>query len=143
MRSQSYFVSLKILSDFGILATVTADSLSHVNRIDRMFMVPALNSVPRTARPATNPPSSDRYQVISDWIPLSDPPPWRRNVSSFVARTHPCYPTPTNTEPSVEMIRSTGSLKSNGDGVGSAGMSPDNRWMCLGKAMNESTMPDV
>jgi hypothetical protein len=31
MRSQSYFVLLKILSDFGLLAVVTVDSLSHMN----------------------------------------------------------------------------------------------------------------
>jgi hypothetical protein len=64
-----------ILSDFGRVAAVTADSLSHINLIDLMFKVPARNSVPRTARPARNPPSSDRYDVISDWIPSSGPPP--------------------------------------------------------------------
>jgi hypothetical protein len=143
MRSQSHFVLWKILSDVGLLAVVTDDSLSHINQIDRMFMVPARNSVPRTARPVTNPPSSDRYEVISDWIPLSGPPLRRRIVSSFVAITHPWYPTSNNTETSVAMIRSTGSSKSNGDGVDSAGMSPVNRWRCLGKARSESPMPDV
>jgi hypothetical protein len=64
-----------ILSDFGRLAAVTADLLSHINLIDRMFKAPERNSVPRTARPATSPPSSDRYDVISDWIPSSGPPP--------------------------------------------------------------------
>jgi hypothetical protein len=49
----------KILSDFGLLDAVTADSLSHINLIDPMFMAPERNSVPRTARPATSPPSSD------------------------------------------------------------------------------------
>jgi hypothetical protein len=53
------------------------------------------------------------------------------------------YPTPNNTEPSVAMIRSIGSLKSNGDGIGSAGMQHVSHWMCLGKARNEIPMPDV
>jgi hypothetical protein len=97
-----------IISDFGLLAAVTADSLSHINLICRMFNVPARNSVPRTVRPATNPPSSDQYDVISDWIPLSGPPPRRRIVSYFVAKTQPWYPTPNSTDPSVAMIRSTG-----------------------------------
>jgi hypothetical protein len=116
-----------ILSDFGLLAAVTADSLSHINLIDRMFKVPDRNSVPRTARPATNPLSSDRYDVISDWILSSVPPPRRRIVFVVVARTQPWYPTPNSTDPSVAMIRSTGSSKSNGVGVGSAGMSPVSR----------------
>jgi hypothetical protein len=81
-----------ILSDFGLLAAVTDDSLSYINLIDRMFKVPDRNSVPRTVRPATNPPSSDRYDVISYWIPLSGPPPQRRIFYSFVAKTHPCIP---------------------------------------------------
>jgi hypothetical protein len=92
-----------------------------------MFEVPDRNSVPRTARPATNPPSLDRYDVISDWIPSSGPPPRRRIVSSFVANTQPWYPTPNSTYPLVEMIRYTGSLKSNGAGVGSAEMLPVSR----------------
>jgi hypothetical protein len=79
----------KILSDFGLLAEVTADSLSHLNLIDRMFMAPEQNSVPINARPATSPPSSDRYDVISDFIPSSGPPPRRRIVSSLVAKTQP------------------------------------------------------
>jgi hypothetical protein len=78
-----------ILSDFGLLAAVTADLLSHINLIDRMFKVPDRNSVPRTARPTTNPLSLDQYDVINDWIPSSGPPPWRRIVSSFVAKTQP------------------------------------------------------
>jgi hypothetical protein len=137
------FCIMEVLLDVGLLAAVTADLLSHINRIDRMFMVPARNSAPRTARPATNPPSSDWYEVISDWIPSSGPPPRRSIVSSFVARTHPWYSTPNNTEPLVAIIRSTGLSKSNGDGVDSAGMSPVIHWMCLDKAMNESPMPDV
>jgi hypothetical protein len=40
------------------------------------------------------------------------------------------------------MIRSTGSSISNGGGVGSAGMSPVGRWMCLGRARNESPLPE-
>jgi hypothetical protein len=127
MRSQSHFVLWNILSDFGRRAAITADSLLHINRIDRMFKVHDRNSVPRTARPATNPPSSDRYDVIGDWIPLSSPPPRRRIISSFVAKTQPWYPTPNNTDQSVAMIRSTGSSKSNGAGVGSAGMLPVSR----------------
>jgi hypothetical protein len=95
MRYQSYFVLWKILSIFGLLDAVTADSLSHKNRTDCIFMVPARNNVPRTASPATTPPSSDRYEVISDWIPSSGQPPRRRLVSSFDARTRPWYPTPT------------------------------------------------
>jgi hypothetical protein len=91
-----------------------------------MFMVPERNSVPRTARPTTRPPSSDRYDIISDWIPSSGPLPRRRIVSSFVDNTQPWYPTPNSTDPSVAMIRSTGSSTSNGVGVGSAGMSPVN-----------------
>jgi hypothetical protein len=79
----------KILSDVGLLAVVTADSLSHINLIDRMFMAPERNSVPRTARPATSPPSSDRYDVISDCIPSSGHSPRRRIVSSLVAKTQP------------------------------------------------------
>jgi hypothetical protein len=106
MRSQSHLVLWNILSDFGRLAAVTADLLSHINLIDRMFMVPERNSVP---------------------IPLSGPPPRRRSVSSFVAKTQPWYSTPNSTDPSVAMIRSTGSSKSNGVGVGSAGMSPVSR----------------
>jgi hypothetical protein len=136
MRSQSRFVLWNILSDFGLLAAVTDDSLSHINLIDRMFKVPDRNSVPRTARPATNQSSSDRYDVISDWIPSSGPPPRRRIVSYFVAKTQPWYPTPNSTDPSVAMIRSTGSSRSNGGGVGSAGMLPVSRWMCLGRARN-------
>jgi hypothetical protein len=143
MRSQSHFVLWNILSDFGFRAAVTADSLSHINLIDRMFKVPDRHSVPRTARPATNPPSSDRYDFISDWIPSSGPPPRRRIVSCFVAKTQPWYPTPNSTDPSVEMIRSIGSSKSNGVVVCSAGISPVSRWMCLGKVRNESPMPDV
>jgi hypothetical protein len=127
MRPQSHIVLWNILSDFGLLAAVTADSLSHINLIDRMCKVPERNSVPRTARPATSPPSSDRYDVISDWIPSSGPPPWRRIVYSFVAKTQPCYPTPNSTDPSVAMTKSAGSSKSNGIGVGSAGMSPVSR----------------
>jgi hypothetical protein len=116
-----------ILSDVGRLASVTADSLSHINIIDCMFKVPDKNSVPRTARPATSPPSLDQYDVISDWVLSSGPPPWRRIVYSFVAKTQPWYPTPNSTDPSVAMIRYTGSSKSNGVGVGSAGMSPVSR----------------
>jgi hypothetical protein len=116
-----------ILSDVGCLAAVTAHSLSHINLIDRMFMVPERNSVPRTVRPATSPPSSDRYDVISDWIPSSGPPPQISIVSSFVDKTQPWYPTPNSTDSLVAMIRSTGSSKSNGVGVGSAGMSPVSR----------------
>jgi hypothetical protein len=133
----------KILSDFGLIAAVTADSLSHINLIDRMFMAPERNSVPRAVRPATIPPSSDRYDVINDCIPSSGPPPLRRIVSSLVSKTQSCYPTPKSTDPSVAMIRSTGSSRSNGDGVGSAGMSPVSRWMCLGRARNKSPMPEV
>jgi hypothetical protein len=99
-----------------------------------MFMAPERNSVPRTVRPATSPPSSDRYDVISDCIPSSYPPPRRRIVSSLVAKTQPWYPTPKSTYPSVAMIRSTGLSGSNGGGVGSDGMSPVSRWMCLGKS---------
>jgi hypothetical protein len=75
MRSQLYFVLWKILSDVGLLAAVTDDSVSHKNRTYCICMVPARNNVPRTASPATSPPSSDRYEVISDWIPSSGPPP--------------------------------------------------------------------
>jgi hypothetical protein len=129
--------------DFGLLAAVTADSLSYINLIDCMFKAPEQNSVPRTVRPATSPPSSDRYDVINDCIPSSGPPPLRRIVSSLVAKTHPWYPTPKSTDPSVAMIRSTGSSRSNGGGVGSAGMSPVSCWMFLGRARNESPMPEV
>jgi hypothetical protein len=123
MRSQSHFVLWNIISDFGLLAAVTADSISHTNLIDCMFKVPDRNSVPRATRTATNPPISDRYDVISDWIPSSGPPLRRRIVFYFVAKTQPWYPSPNSTDPSVAMIRSTGSSKSNGVGVGSAGMS--------------------
>jgi hypothetical protein len=116
-----------ILSDFGRFAAVTAYSLSHINLIDCMFMSPERNSVHRTARPATSPPSSDRYDVINDLIPSSGPPPRRRIVSYLVDRTQPWYPTPNSTDPSVAMIRSSGPSKSNGVGVGSAGMSPASR----------------
>jgi hypothetical protein len=78
MRSQSPFVLWKILSDFGRLAAVTADSLSHTNRTYRIFMVPVQFNVPMTASPSTSPPSSSRYEAISDWIPLSGPPPRKR-----------------------------------------------------------------
>jgi hypothetical protein len=112
----------KILSDVGRLAAVTADSLSHIDLIGRIFKAPERNSVPRTARPATSPPSSDRYDVINDCIPSSGPPPRRRIDYSLVDKTHPWYLTPNSTDPSVSMIRSTGSSKSNGVGLGSAGM---------------------
>jgi hypothetical protein len=108
MRSQSHFVLWKILSVFGLLAAVTADSLLHKNHTDCLFMVPAQNNVPRTASPATRPPSSDRYEVIRHWLPSFGPPPRRKIVLSFVARTHPWYPTPNSTDPYVAMIRSTG-----------------------------------
>jgi hypothetical protein len=108
-----------------------------------MFKAPERNSVPRTARPATSPPSSDRYDVINDCIPSSGTPPPRRIVSSLAARIQPWYPTPKSTGPSVAIIRSTGSSISNGGGVGSAGMSPVSRWMCLGRERNESPMPEV
>jgi hypothetical protein len=100
---------------------VTADSLSHDNHTDHIFMVPARNNAPRTSSPATSPPSSDQYEVISDWIPSSGPPPRRSIVSYFVATTHLWCPTPNITDPSVVMIRSTGSSKLNGS---DAGMSP-------------------
>jgi hypothetical protein len=67
----------------------------------------------------------------------------RRIVSSLVAKIQPWYPTPKSTDPSVAMIRSTDSSRSNGVGVGSAVMSPVSRWMCLGRARNESPMPEV
>jgi hypothetical protein len=143
MRSQSHFVLWKILSDFGLLAAVATAFLSHIDRIDRMYMVPARNNVPRTARPAANPPSFDWYKVISDWFPSSGPPPRRRIVSSYFSRTHPWYPTPNNIKQSVTVIRSTGLSKSNGDRNDSAWMSPVSRWMCLGKARNESPMPNL
>jgi hypothetical protein len=108
MRSHSHFVLWKILSVFGLLAAVTADSLSHMNLNDHIFMVPAQNNVSRTASPATRPLSYDQYEVIIDWIPSSGLPPRRIIVSSFVARTHPWYLTPNSTDPSVVMIRSTG-----------------------------------
>jgi hypothetical protein len=87
MRSQSPFVLWKILLDFGCLA-VTTDSLSHMNHTDRTCIVPAQYNVPRTASPATIPPSYDRYEVISDWILSSGPPPQRRSISYLVAMTH-------------------------------------------------------
>jgi hypothetical protein len=117
MRSQLHVVLWKILSVFGLLAAVTADSLSHKNRTDHIFIVPAHNNLPKNASPATRPPSSDRYEVVSDWIPSSGPPPRRRIVSSFVARNHPWYPTPNTTDPYVVMIRYTGSSKSNYSGM--------------------------
>jgi hypothetical protein len=126
MRSQSHFVLWKILLVFGFLAAVTADSLSHKNHTDHtdhICMVPAWNNMPSNASPATRPPSSDRYEVISDCIPPSGPPQRKIIVSSFVARTHPWYPTPNSADPSVAMIRFTGSSKSNYSDVGSAGMS--------------------
>jgi hypothetical protein len=70
-------------------------------------------------------------------------PPRGRIVYYLVAKTQPWYPTPKSTDPSVAMIRSTGSSKSDGGGVGSAGMSPVSCWMCLGKAIDESPMPEV
>jgi hypothetical protein len=101
-----------------------------------MFKAPERNSAPRTVRPATSPPSSDRYDVINDCIQSSGLPPLRRMVPSLVARIQPWCPTPKSTDPSVAMIRSTGSSRSNGGGVGSAGMSPVSRWTCLGRARN-------
>jgi hypothetical protein len=70
MRSQSHFVFWKILSVFGLLAAITADSLSHNDHTDHICMVPARNNAPRTASPGTRPPSSNLYEVIIDWIPL-------------------------------------------------------------------------
>jgi hypothetical protein len=99
-----------------------------------MFMAPERDSVT---------PSSDRYDVINDCIPSSGPPPLRMIVSSLVAKTQPWYPTPKSTDPSVVMIIYNGLSRSNGGGVGSAGMSPVSRWMCLGRARNESAMPEV
>jgi hypothetical protein len=64
-------------------------------------------------------------------------------VSSFVAKTHPWYPTLNRTDPSLAMIKSAGSSNSNVIVVGNAGMSPVSRCVCLGKARNESPMPDV
>jgi hypothetical protein len=116
-----------ILLDFGRLAAVTADSLSHISLIDRMLKVPERSSVPRTARPATSSPNLDRYGVISDWILSTGPPPRRSIVSSFVNKTHPCYPTPNSTDTSVAMIKYAGLSESNSVGVGSAGMSPVSR----------------
>jgi hypothetical protein len=84
MRSQSHFVLWKILSDFGILAAVTADSLLHKNCTDYIYKVPVRNNVPRTASPATSPPSYDPYEVISDWISSSGPPPRGIFFSSFL-----------------------------------------------------------
>jgi hypothetical protein len=104
MRSQLHFLVWKILSGFGLLAAVTADSLSHKKCTDHIFMIPASNNVPSTASPANSPPSSDRYEVISDWIPSSCPPPRRRIVSSFAARTHQLYPTPNSTDPSGPLV---------------------------------------
>jgi hypothetical protein len=75
MRFQLHFVLWKILLVFGLLAEVTADLLLHKDCTDRIFMVPARNTVPRTASPATRPPSFDRYEVISNWIPSSGSPP--------------------------------------------------------------------
>jgi hypothetical protein len=124
MRFQSHFVLWKILLGFGLLAAVPDDSLLHKNHTDRIFMVPVRNNMPRTASLATRPPSSDWYEVISDWIPSSGPPPRRRLVSSFVTRAHPWYPTPNSTDPSVATIRFTGPSKSNCSGVGSAEISP-------------------
>jgi hypothetical protein len=89
MRSQLYFVLRKILSDYGILDAVTADSLSHMNHTDRIWMIPAWNNAPIKVIPTTSRPSSNQYEVISDWIPSSESPPQRRIVSYFVARTHP------------------------------------------------------
>jgi hypothetical protein len=108
-----------------------------------MFMAPERNSVPRTARTATSPPRSDRYDVINYCIPSSGPPPLRRIVSSLVANTQPWYPTPKSTDPLVSMIRSTGLSRSNGGGVGSDGMAPVSHWMCLGRARKEIPMPEV
>jgi hypothetical protein len=124
MSSQKDFVVWKILSVFGLLAVATSDSLSHMNCTYHICMVPARNNVPRTASPTTRPPSSDRYEVVSDWIPSSGLPPRRRIVSSLVARIHPWYPTPNSTDQYVAMIRPTGSSKSKCSGIGSAGMSP-------------------
>jgi hypothetical protein len=143
MRSHLHFVLWKILSVFGLLAAVTDDSLSHKNRIDHICMVPARNYVPRNASPATRPPSSDRYEAISNWIPLSGPPPQRRIVLSFIERTHPCYPTPNSTDICVALIRSTGSSKSKCSGIGNDGMSPVILRMCRGRDRNDSPMPDV
>jgi hypothetical protein len=70
-------------------------------------------------------------------------PPSEKDFSSLVARIQPWYPTPKSTDPSEAMIRSTGLSRSNGGGVGSAGMLPVSRWRCLGKARNESPMPEV
>jgi hypothetical protein len=75
MRSQSHFVLWRILSNFGLLAAVTADSLSHKNRTGHIFIIPARNNVPITTSLDTRHPSSDRYEVISDWILSSGPPP--------------------------------------------------------------------
>jgi hypothetical protein len=108
-----------------------------------MFMAPKRNSVPRTVRPATSPPSLDRYDVINECILSSGPPPRRRIVSSLVDKTQPWYPTPKSTDPSVAMIRSTGSSRSNDGGAGSAVMSQVSRWMCIDRARNESPMPEV
>jgi hypothetical protein len=66
MRSQSHFVFWKTLLDFCLLPAVPADSLSHKNLTDRIFMVPARNNVPKNGSLATRPPSSNRYEVISD-----------------------------------------------------------------------------
>jgi hypothetical protein len=142
MRSQSHFV-WKILSVFGLLAAVNADSLLHMNCTDRIFMVPARNNVPRAASLATRSPSSDQYEVISNWILSSGPPPWRRMVSSFVSSTHMWYPTPNSTDPSVAMTRSNGSSKSKCSGIDSDGMSPVSLRMFQGRDRNESPMPDV
>jgi hypothetical protein len=57
IRSQSPFVLWKILSEFGHLTAVTADSVLHMNRADRIFMLPARYTVPRAAIPVTSPPS--------------------------------------------------------------------------------------
>jgi hypothetical protein len=108
-----------------------------------MLIRPDRLGVPRTARPAATPPSSDLYDYIRNRSPSSGPPPCRSMSSSSVATTQLWYPTPRVTDPSVAMIMFTGVVGSQPAGVRSAGISPTSICTCLGSASMQFPMLNV
>jgi hypothetical protein len=81
-----------------------------------MLIFPDLAIVTITAIPAHIPPSSDRYGVIWFGEPSSGPPPEMIISSSYVDTTQLWYPNSNNTDPSIAMIRSCGSVRSRSAG---------------------------
>jgi hypothetical protein len=142
-KSWSPSMLWKILSGSGLLVYRTADSLLHRNVAGAMLIMPDRLSIPRTARPAVTPPSSDLYDCIRNRSPSSGPPPCRSMSSSSVATTQLWYPTPRVTDLSVAMLMFTGVVGSQPAGVRSAGISPTSLCTCFGSALIQVPMLDV